>query len=156
MINEIPIRDSEKILPAEPTASAGTASIGGTEQSLLSAIGKRLRPASLPLPVFSATWKMLQQENPAEFSKVETNVAAQLHDDASRAAIEGNEIQADKLNHVATVFESSARTGLLPTLNALHEAGLSQDHFHGHDPLKLILERTSASRRPRRQATASK
>ncbi len=131
MINEIPT-EIPKILPAEPTASAGTASIGGTEQSLLSAREASSTGIS-PTASFLSHLEMLQQENPAEFSKVETNVAAQLHDDASRAAIEGNEIQADKLNHVATVFESSARTGLLPTLNALHEAGLSQDHFHGHD-----------------------
>jgi hypothetical protein len=107
-----------------------------------------------PTASFLSHLEMLQQENPAEFSKVETSVATQLHDDASRAVIEGNEIQADKLNHVATVFESAAQSGVLPTLDALHEAGLSQDHFHGHDA--QIDTGAIPTPGPSRRATASK
>lgn len=141
MINEIPseipaIEPVGPVGPVELTASAGTASIGGTEQSLLTAMEASSAGIS-PTASFLSHLEMIQQENPAEFSKVETSVATQLHDDASRAAIEGEEIQADKLNHVATVFETSAQSGLLPTLDALHEAGLSQDHYHGHDPSQI-------------------
>src|SRR5580658_9967981 len=112
MINEIP-PEIPSVVPVEPIASAGTASIGGTEQSLLSAM-EACSTGISPTASFLSHLEMLQQENPAEFSKVETSVAAQLHDDASRAAMEGNATQADKLNHVATVFEASAESGQLP------------------------------------------
>jgi len=135
MINEIP-HDIPGVTPVEPLASAGTASIGGTEQSLLSAM-EACSTGISPTASFLSHLEMLQQQNPAEFSKVETSVATQLHDDASRAAIEGNDQQADKLNHVATVFESSAQSGLLPTLVELHEAGLSHHHHHGRDSAQL-------------------
>jgi hypothetical protein len=131
MINEIP-HEIPPVAPAEPLASAGTSSIGGTEQSLLSAL-EAFSTGISPTASFLSHLEMLQQANPAEFSKVETNVAAQLHDDASRAALEGNATQADKLSHVATVFESSAQSGQVPTLDALHDAGLSHDHHHGRD-----------------------
>ncbi len=138
MISEIPA-EIPLIPPVEPVehiASAGSASTGATEQSLLSAMEDSSTGIS-PTASFLSHLEMLQQSDPAEFSKVETSVATQLHDDASRAAIQGFELQADKLNHVAGVFESSAQSGLVPTLNDLHDAGLSHHHSHGQDPSQI-------------------
>jgi hypothetical protein len=135
MINEIP-SEIPSIAPAEPAASAGTASIGSTGQSLLSAM-EACSTGISPTASFLSHLEILQQGDPAEFSKVETSVATQLHDDASRALLEGERTQANTLNHVAALFEASAESGLVPTLDALHAAGLSQDHHHGHDAAQI-------------------
>jgi len=135
MINEIPHEIPSTPL-VEPMASAGSSSLGGTEQSLLSAL-QASSPGISPTAIFLSHLEMLQEEYPAQLAKVETSVAVQLHNDASTAADAGNATQADKLNHVAAVFESSAQSGSVPTLDALHDAGLSHNHHHGHDATQL-------------------
>jgi hypothetical protein len=117
---------------AAPAASAGTSSTGGTEQSLLSAL-EASSPGISPTAIFLIQLEQLQKENPVEYAKVAASISTQLQTDAKTATLDGNPTQADKLNQLATVFDGSAHTGLLPTVDALHDAGLSREHFHGHD-----------------------
>jgi hypothetical protein len=135
MITEIP-HEIPNILPVEPIASAGTSSTGGTEQSLLLAMQASSTGIS-PTASFLSHLEMLQKSNPIEFSKAAATISEQLQADAKTAALDGNTTQADRLNHVAAVFETSAHSGQLPALDALHQAGLSRHHYHGIDPATL-------------------
>ena len=114
-----------------PAASAGTSSAGGTAQSLLSAM-QASSPGISPTAIFLMQLADLQRDFPAEYAQVADRISTQLQNDGQTAAAAGNATQADKLSHLATVFASSAQSGTLPTVDALHEAGLSKDHFHGH------------------------
>jgi hypothetical protein len=139
-INEITekIPSITPIEPTEPTASAGYSSLGATEQSLLSAIEASSSGIS-PTASFLSHLLMLQEENPTEYSKAVVSISTHLQADAKAAAADGNTTQADALNHVASVFESAAQSGQLPTLDALYQAGLSHDHQHGQDSFQQIL-----------------
>jgi hypothetical protein len=128
---------------AEAPASAGAASTGDTEESLLMAMESSSTGIS-PTASFLSHLEMLQQANPAEFSKVAASISQQLQIDAKTAAIDGNVTQADKLNHVAAVFQASVESGQLPTVDALHEAGVSRDHFHGHETAQELLNAATA------------
>ena len=77
MINEIPHEIPSTPL-VEPMASAGSSSLGGTEQSLLSAL-QASSPGISPTAIFLSHLEMLQEEYPAQLAKVETSVAVQLH-----------------------------------------------------------------------------
>ncbi|HEV1283994.1 MAG TPA: hypothetical protein VNU44_01750 [Bryobacteraceae bacterium] len=123
----------------EAPASAGTASTGGTEESLLMAMEASSTGIS-PTASFLSHLEMLQVANPAEFSKVAASISQQLQIDAKTAALDGNVTQADKLNHVAAVFQASVESGQLPTIDSLHAAGVSRDHFHGHETAAGLLK----------------
>jgi hypothetical protein len=122
----------------EAPASVGTASTGGTEESLLMAMESSSTGIS-PTASFLSHLEMLQVANPAKFSKVAASISQQLQIDAKTAALDGNVTQADKLNHVAAVFQASV-AGQLPTIDALHAAGVSRDHFHGHETAEGLLQ----------------
>ncbi|MGA3185978.1 MAG: hypothetical protein ABSF22_02625 [Bryobacteraceae bacterium] len=119
-------------LPTPVPASAGTSSTGGTEQSLLSAL-EASSPGISPTAIFLIQLEQLQKENPVEYAKVAASISTQLQTDAKTAAVDGNPTQANKLDQLATVFDASSQSGQLPTVDALHDAGLSRHHFHGHD-----------------------
>jgi hypothetical protein len=137
-INEI-TEKTARIMPVEPMASAGSASLGGTEQSLLSAL-QASSPGISPTASFLSHLEMLQEEYPAEYSKAVASISTHLQADAKTAAADGNTTQADTLNHVASVFESAGQTGKLPTLEALYQAGLSHEHQHGNNSFQQILD----------------
>ncbi len=128
---------------AEAPASAGTASTGSTGESLLMAMEASSTGIS-PTADFLSHLEMLQQANPTEFSKVAASISQQLQIDANTAALDGNVTQADKLNHVAAVFHASVESGQLPTIEALHAAGVSRDHFHGHATPQELLNAAAA------------
>jgi hypothetical protein len=135
MIEPLP-SDILTTAPVQVIATADPSPSSGTEQSLLSVMEAYSAGISPTASVLSHL-EGLQQGDPAEFSKVESSVATQLHDDAIRAQFAGETTQANTLNLVAELFEASAESGLVPTLDALHEAGLSQDHNHGHDAAQI-------------------
>ena len=120
------------ISPIEPHASAGSSSVDGTEQSLLSALQASSSGIS-PMATFLSHLEMLQEEYPAQLVSAETRVGAQLHEDAKTAAVEGNQAQADNLERVAAVFDSSAQSGQLMTVEDLHNAGISREHDHANN-----------------------
>jgi len=139
-----PISSATPVHPIpEAPASAGTASTGGTEESLLMAMEASSSGIS-PTASFLSHLEMLQQANPGEFSKVAASISQQLQIDAKTAALDGNVTQADKLNHVAAVFQASVVSGQLPTIDALHTAGVSRDHFHGHETAQELLTPATA------------
>ncbi len=125
------------IEPREPAASAGYSSLGATEQSLLSAI-EASSPGISPTASFLSHLMMLQEESTG-YSNAMVNISTHLQADAKAAAADGSTTQADTLKHVASVFESAAQSGQLPTLEALYQAGLSHDHQHGQDSFQQIL-----------------
>jgi hypothetical protein len=83
-----------------------------------------------PTANFLSQLQQLQQQNPAQFSKVASSIATQLQAEAKTALSNGNTTQANSLNQLARVFQNSAQSGQVPTVQALQQAGLSGHHRH--------------------------
>jgi biopolymer transport protein ExbB/TolQ len=85
-----------------------------------------------PTANFLSQLEQLQQQNPAQFSKVASSIATQLQADAKTALSNGNTTQANSLNQLAALFQNSAKSGQVPTVEAFEQAGRSGHHHH-HD-----------------------
>jgi hypothetical protein len=123
---------------ADAPLSAKIDSVSVSEQSLLSAMDGIL-PGISPTASFLSRLDTLQQTDPEGFSTVADNMTQLLHMDAKTAALDGNLTQADTLNQVAEVFQASVESGQLPTIDDLHAAGVSSDHFYGHETAAELL-----------------
>jgi len=105
----------------------------GSAASLIAATTPQGESASIsPIANFLSQLQQLQQQNPAEFTQVMANIGQQLTTEANTAQSQGNTAQANQLNQLAAVFDSSAQTGQLPTAQQLQQGGFSGHHHHHH------------------------
>lgn len=85
-----------------------------------------------PLANFLSQLQQLDQQNPTEFKQVAANIGQQLTTEATAAEAQGNTAQANQLNQLASVFNSSAQTGQVPNAQQLQQGGFSGHHHHHH------------------------
>jgi hypothetical protein len=78
----------------------------------------------------AGTLQQLQQSNPAQYTQVTQQIAANLQSAAQTATASGNTAAASQLNQLATDFTNASASGQLPNLEDLAKA-VSGGH-HGH------------------------
>jgi hypothetical protein len=108
-----------------------------TPQEPLTPLADNATPASTsnisPTAAVLSQLQQSQEQNPGAYSAVATSIAIQLTAHATTTQSNGNTTEANTLNQLATVFQSSAKFGRVPTAHVLQRAGLSGHHPHrGH------------------------
>ena len=86
-------------------------------------------PQISPAASFLSQLQQLQQQDPAEFQQVTSNISNQLRQAAQTATSNGNTTQATQLNKLADQFQSASNGGAIPSLQG---GGVSGHHHHHH------------------------
>lgn len=116
-------------------------------------------PDISPAAQFLSMLQQIQQQDPAKFQQIISQITTQLQTAAKNAANGGDTSRADQLNQLASQFQSAASNGQLPSVQTLQQAGLGGHHGHHHgghhgghttqtDPLSAFQQNTNADSQP--------
>ncbi len=117
-------------------------------------------PDISPAAQFLSMLQQIQQQDPAQFQQIISQITTQLQTAAKNAANGGDTSRADRLNQLASQFQSAASNGQLPSVQTLQQAGLAGHHGHHHggghhgghtsqtDPLNAFQQNTNADSQP--------
>ena len=117
-------------------------------------------PDISPAAQFLSMLQQIQQQDPAKFQQIISQITTQLQTAAKNAANGGDTSRADQLNQLASQFQSAASNGQLPSVQTLQQAGLAGHHGHHHggghhgghtsqtDPLSAFQQNTNADSQP--------
>jgi hypothetical protein len=79
---------------------------------------------------FLSELQSLQQQNPDQFSQIDSQIVSKLQQVAQQSVTNGDSAQGSQLSALATQFQNAANGGQMPTMQQLEQAGLSGHHHH--------------------------
>jgi hypothetical protein len=113
------------------TNNAGLTNTGALTVSLPQDGSPEISPAAQLL----SGLQQLQEQDPAQYQQVTSQIANQLHKAAATQLSSGNTALATQLNQLGDQFQDGSTGGPLPTPQALQQAGVTghgHHHHHGH------------------------
>jgi hypothetical protein len=140
-MNINPVSSLIATLPAQNVSPLTPPTVANAIASAQTSDASSISPAATLLNQLS----QLQQQNPARFSQVLTQITTRLQQAAQNASNNGNITQAAQLNQLAASFQNASASGQLPTVQQLQQAGLTGHHHHGggHHPAPATDPTTS-------------
>jgi len=95
-----------------------------------------------PFAQIATTLQDLQQQNPAQYQNVTTQIASNLRTAAQTAQTGGNSTLANQLTQLSSDFTNASQNNQLPDFQDLTQA-LSGGHHHHHQPGSLLSQFSS-------------